>query len=193
LSPAEETAILARLRELAVDGVMPTRVEWDSQRGDLPANPTLVKNRRWNQWAQLAGLTARTRGQRKNSHPAKARVANQETGVGTNPGNSGPGGLGAGTPWVPGPDKTSGRPLGPDETVFHRALARKRATEERDALVALARQSAITIAVDGQMPRQREFDLHRQSGTPLGGELLHRLDLKSWGELAALLDLEYTP
>jgi hypothetical protein len=62
---------------------------------------------------------------------------------------------------------------------------------ERDALIAQARQTATDIAADGQMPRQRDYDLHRADATPHGGELLHLLGLRNWSDLAGLVGLDY--
>ncbi len=54
-----DAAVIARLRELAVDGIMPRQAEWNAKRGDLPTSALLYENwggRKWAQWAALAGL-----------------------------------------------------------------------------------------------------------------------------------------
>jgi len=54
-----EAAVIARLRELAVDGIMPTQAEWNAKGGDLPNAALLYENwdrRKWAEWAELAGL-----------------------------------------------------------------------------------------------------------------------------------------
>jgi len=61
LAPSDdlESAVIARLRELAVDGIMPTQAEWNAKRGDLPNAALLYENwgrRKWAEWAELAGL-----------------------------------------------------------------------------------------------------------------------------------------
>ena len=61
LAPSDdlESAVIARLRELAEDGIMPTQAEWNAKRGDLPNAALLYENwdgRKWAEWAELAGL-----------------------------------------------------------------------------------------------------------------------------------------
>ena len=54
-----ESAVIARLRELATDGIMPKQTEWNAKRGDLPNAALLYENwdrRKWAEWAELAGL-----------------------------------------------------------------------------------------------------------------------------------------
>jgi hypothetical protein len=73
LAPSDdlESAVIARLRELAVDGIMPTQAEWNAKRGDLPNAALLYENwgrRHWAEWAELAGLAyagPRNSGKRK--------------------------------------------------------------------------------------------------------------------------------
>ncbi len=62
--PIDEQAVLARLRELAVDGQMPSRIIWDAERGNCPGYATLSRHRKWSAWAQLAGLGMKTKGRR---------------------------------------------------------------------------------------------------------------------------------
>lgn len=61
LAPSDdlESAVIARLRELSVDGQMPTQATFDARRGDLPKVNALYMrygNRQWSEWAALAGL-----------------------------------------------------------------------------------------------------------------------------------------
>jgi len=73
LAPSDdlESAVIARLRELATDGIMPTQRFFDARRGDLPNAALLYENwgrRHWAEWAELAGLAyagPRNSGRRK--------------------------------------------------------------------------------------------------------------------------------
>jgi len=73
-----EAAVIARLRELAVDGQMPTQATFDARRGDLPKVNALYMrygNRQWSEWAALAGLAYAGKGRvrrkaRKTEAPA---------------------------------------------------------------------------------------------------------------------------
>lgn len=61
IAPADdvEAAVIARLRELAVEGQMPEQATWDERRGDLPKAKYLWQKfgkRGWGEWAALAGL-----------------------------------------------------------------------------------------------------------------------------------------
>lgn len=168
--PTDDAAICSRLRQLSADDYMPTRDDWDANRGDLPSYAALDRRRKWRFWAQAAGLKMRRRGQPKaNQSPAPPPAAQ---------------------PAPPAP--TNGAPIGPPPGHMRKSATSIVLTAaERDSLIAQARAVVNDIAADGPMPRQRDYDLHRQPDAPHGGELLHLLSLASWRDLADLLGLEY--
>jgi len=79
-----------------------------------------------------------------------------------------------------------------ENTTEARVAARKAAAAAaRQALLEAARDVLHTLAADGHMPRLVDYDRDKPADLPLGGELLQRLDLPSWGELAAAVGLAY--
>lgn len=249
----DEATILARLRALSPDGVMPPATAWNAQRGSLPHSSTLYTRRKWSEWGKLAGLrvlTPRERALARQDGDAPAadhtptaqllatlpppedtptppprspgamvvdeaavvaelqrlavdgvmpsRITYDTERIGeAMPASST---LVRRQPWadwarLAGLRIVTGRPATATATpTAERVAARKAAAEAaRAALLERTRHALTAMAPDGHMPPLPQYDAAKPADLPLGGELLHRLGLDSWGELAHACGLAYRP
>lgn len=185
-----EAAVIAALREMAVDGIMPGQKAWDRDKPEHLPNNSAIRARLgigWNELARRAGLPPNT-GRVANLHKRKATPAQAEP---TKP------------DLEPEPTPTP-EPEKPMRVIqLPRTLAEvdAEATHPRHSKPAPApRQHTRPPTADevvaevkrqsmgGVMPTPAAFDLARPAMWPTAGEFMAHHEL-SWSELAGLAGL----